>query len=109
MASGVGGFFALDGGAQAVESCRGLVIGRDGASGVRFAYGAGATVLGDEHLGCGASFLEFLLEAVEGGAEGFDFGCLVFELLGEALCQLLLADAALEGGAGEVVLLLLDG
>jgi hypothetical protein len=106
---GVEGFSVLDAGAEAIERGCGLMGRGEGASGVDFADGAGVAVAGDEHLGGGTGFFELLLKASEGGAQGFGFGGLVFELLRETLRQGLMADAALEGGAGEIVLLLLDG
>ena len=113
MVGEVGGFAGLDAGAETVESGGGGGGGRDSvalAEGeVGFGDGAGATVAGDEELGGGAGLLQLLLETGVGVAEGFGFGGLIVELLGEAGGELLVAEAALECGAGEGLVLLFDG
>jgi hypothetical protein len=81
----VGGFALFDAGTQTVESSCGLVGGVEGTRCVGFADGASPAVAGDEHVAGGARFLEFVLKLGEGAAQGFGFGGLVVELLGEAL------------------------
>ena len=83
--------------------------GRDGACCVCLAGGTGAAMLRDEHLASGAGLLQLLLKTVEGVAQSLSFGGLIFQLLGEGRHELLLAQAALQCGAGKVILLFLDG
>ena len=105
----IGSLVLYDTGAKTVERV-GLVLRvRNCSGGVGFADDACATMLCDKHLAGGLSLLQLLLKLCERAAKGLGFGGLVFELLCEAVGQVLMTQAARECGAGKIVLLTVDG
>jgi len=102
--------FLFEGGEAVFEGFAQDMVGGDSRDrpSAGLARGAGAAVAGEEYLGGGLGLVQLLLELGEGAAQGLGLGGLVFELLRESGGELLMAEAAFEGGAGEVVLLLLD-
>ncbi len=74
-----------------------------------FLRGAVAAMLRGDELYAGLGFGELLLQARVGSAQGLGFEGLVGVLLFEAFGHALMGESALDGGAGEVVLLAGDG
>ena len=66
-------------------------------------------MLRDQQIGFGVGFGQLLFELAQRGLQVLDLGFLVFDLLREAGAHLAIAFHAEQGGAGQVVLLLVDG
>jgi hypothetical protein len=100
---------ALDGSAKSVQDVGSLVRGGKRAGGIGFACSSGTAVLRYQHLASGSRLRQFLLKAPEGVAKSVCLSILIFQLLREACRELLTAQTTLERGAGQIILLLLDG
>ncbi len=70
---------------------------------------SGAAVLRDEQIGFGVGLGQFLIEIAQSGLQILNLGFLVFELLCEVRAQVAITFDAEQSGAGQVVLLFIDG
>jgi hypothetical protein len=71
--------------------------------------GAGAAVLRDQQIGFGVGLGQLLIEIAQRRLQILDLGFLIFELLREVRAQVAITFDAEQSGAGQVVLLFVDG
>src|SRR5438270_7753929 len=72
------------------------------------AHRSRATMLRNQEVGLGIGFRQLLMQFAERGLEILNLQLLIGDLLRKAFTQLLVTHAALQRGAGKIVLLLVD-